>query len=279
MKNKKKLNQVMGSLIGFAIGDAMGATTEFMEESEIKRIYGMVDHIVGGGWLNLTPGEVTDDTQMMMCVAESCWDRNFLIGCCDRFQEWFGRGPKDVGGACREAITHSWGKTPSEWMKASKDRQEASGYYSYGNGAVMRALYPILLGKNTWAKDQGRLTHNNVISDRGIKLYAQTVNLALKGEKPLFSWLSPLPMSPTGHVKNSVLNSIYWVSTTSDFREAILGAVNHGGDADTIAALTGGIAGALYGFDSIPREWVSELDHSIVKRLGELAEKVFGGDL
>lgn len=279
MTNKEKLNRVMGSLMGFAIGDAMGATTEFMGESEIKRIHGRVDHIVGGGWLNLTPGEVTDDTQMMMCVAEACWDRNFLIGCCDRFQEWFRGGPKDVGGACREAIISSWGKTPSEWMKASKDRQEASGYYSYGNGAVMRALYPILLGKNTWAKDQGRLTHNNVISDRGIKLYAQAVNLALKGEKPLFFWLSLLPMSPTGHVKNSVLNSIYWVSITSDFREAIIGAVNHGGDADTIAALTGGIAGALYGFDSIPREWVSELDHSIVKRLGELAEKVLGGDL
>lgn len=278
MTNEEKLNRVMGSLIGFAIGDAMGATTEFMEESEIKRTYGRVDHIVGGGWLNLTPGEVTDDTQMMMCVAEACWDRNFLIGCCDRFQEWFRRGPKDVGGACREAIIHSCGKTPSGWMKASKDRQKASGYYSYGNGAVMRALYPILLGKNTWAKDQGRLTHNNIISDRGIKLYAQMINLALKGEKPSFHQLSLLPLSPTGHVKNSVLNSIYWVSTTSDFREAILGAVNHGGDADTIAALTGGIAGALYGFENIPQEWVSELDPHIVKRLRELARKVFSGE-
>lgn len=46
IKNKDK---ILGSLIGFAIGDAMGATTEFMSKEQIQNQYGKVDHIMGGG--------------------------------------------------------------------------------------------------------------------------------------------------------------------------------------------------------------------------------------
>ena len=63
-------NRLKGSLYGFAIGDAMGATTEFMSEDEIKSEYGKLTDIVGGGWLDLIAGEVTDDTQMSICVME-----------------------------------------------------------------------------------------------------------------------------------------------------------------------------------------------------------------
>lgn len=44
-------DRLKGSLYGFAIGDAMGATTEFMSEDEIKSEYGKLTEIVGGGWL------------------------------------------------------------------------------------------------------------------------------------------------------------------------------------------------------------------------------------
>lgn len=64
-------NRVLGSLLGFAIGDAMGATTEFMTRAEISHKYGEVNDIIGGGWLNLKAGEVTDDTQMMTIVAKA----------------------------------------------------------------------------------------------------------------------------------------------------------------------------------------------------------------
>lgn len=60
--NTSLKDKVRGSLFGFAIGDAMGATTEFMSTKSIKLKYGMVDQIIGGGWLNLKAGKVTDDT-------------------------------------------------------------------------------------------------------------------------------------------------------------------------------------------------------------------------
>ncbi|GAB7568963.1 MULTISPECIES: ADP-ribosylglycohydrolase family protein [Gemella] len=63
-------DRLKGVLYGFSIVDVMGATTEFMSEAEIKRDYGKLTDIIGGGWLNLKTGGVTDDTQMPICVME-----------------------------------------------------------------------------------------------------------------------------------------------------------------------------------------------------------------
>ena len=71
VRNFTKRDRIAGAIIGFAIGDAMGATTEFMNEGQIKLKYGQLTDIIGGGWLNLAPGEVTDDTQMTMCVMNA----------------------------------------------------------------------------------------------------------------------------------------------------------------------------------------------------------------
>lgn len=66
-----KKNKIAGAVYGFAIGDAMGATTEFMTEEQVKLNYGKVTDIYGGGWLHLKPGDVTDDTQMTVCVMDA----------------------------------------------------------------------------------------------------------------------------------------------------------------------------------------------------------------
>lgn len=43
-------DKILGSLVGFAIGDAMGATTEFMTKEQIEQKYGQVNDVIGGGW-------------------------------------------------------------------------------------------------------------------------------------------------------------------------------------------------------------------------------------
>lgn len=267
---EKDRNRILGSLLGFAIGDAMGATTEFMTQGEIHQKYGEVNQIIGGGWLNLKPGEVTDDTQMMMIVANARMGgkEEFLQNCCAGFVDWLKSGPKDVGGACRTAILQGGSKSPREWMKLSERRQRAKGVKDLGNGAVMRALFLVLNREVGLAVDQGRLTHNNSESSYYITEYCQNVFSALHS-MPFYG--SPL-MEPTGHVKNSVNNAIYWSSHSTHFEEAIIGPVNHGGDADTIAALTGGIAGACYGADNIPREWVETLDPNVVEDLMNMTD-------
>src|SRR5512137_160919 len=59
------------AFIGMAIGDALGATVEFMTASEIASKYGTFRDIVGGGWLRLKPGQITDDTEMALCIARA----------------------------------------------------------------------------------------------------------------------------------------------------------------------------------------------------------------
>lgn len=63
-------SKIKGGLYGVAVGDALGGTTEFMSTREIQKKYGYLTDIVGGGVWDLTPGEVTDDTMMTLCVAE-----------------------------------------------------------------------------------------------------------------------------------------------------------------------------------------------------------------
>ena len=53
--------------------------------------------------------------------------------------------------------------------------------------------------------------------------------------------------------------SIWCVLTTKDYKECVLKAVNLGEDTDTVAAIAGGLAGIIYGYDAIPTEWLNKL--------------------
>lgn len=251
---------VRGALYGHAIGDAMGATTEFMTADEIMKRYGVVDEMIGGGWLKLHPGEVTDDTQMSMCVMRALQRETeapftFKRMVAEEFSSWYDSKPKDVGAQCIRGILAF-----------------ESGFYigpddnALGNGALMRALPCALLGLDGLNAQQAVVTHNNAEQVRIIQRYSElvrglisnTVALKFKGE----------PQKPSGHVRNTFNNAVAWASKPS-FSEAIIGAVNHGGDADTIAAIAGSLAGARFGFDAIPEEWVCALHADVRKELDD----------
>ena len=59
---------------------------------------------------------------------------------------------------------------------------------------------------------------------------------------------------------------------TNSFENAVVAAVNLGGDADTIGAITGGLAGALYGFSAIPKIWLEQLSQEVTEQINRLAE-------
>ena len=103
MKNSisKQRNSIAGALFGVAVGDALGGPVEFMDPESIARKYGRVSSMIGGGWLSLAPGEITDDTQMTLCVAEGIVENPTApIEAIGRlFIQWANSGPKDIGGA------------------------------------------------------------------------------------------------------------------------------------------------------------------------------------
>ena len=64
-------DKALGAYLGLAIGDALGATTEFMTPREIVAQFGVHRHMSGGGWLKLAPGQVTDDTTMCLALGKA----------------------------------------------------------------------------------------------------------------------------------------------------------------------------------------------------------------
>lgn len=66
-------------------------------------------------------------------------------------------------------------------------------------------------------------------------------------------------INSSGYVLDSLEASLWCLLKNDNYKDTILAAVNLGNDTDTIAAITGGLAGILYGFESIPNEWIKEL--------------------
>lgn len=294
-------NLIGGALFGVAVGDALGAPVEFMSAQEIKRRYGIVKEMIGGGWLNVKPGEVTDDTQMTIAVAlaiamhpdkpEPWAGQNFV--------QWAMGGPKDIGGTCRSAITNalqemtrraelndSKGLADYElWAVASKLTAVQNGNRSAGNGALMRTIYPGLFyadeGRAVEVADRiGRLTHWDDLSSEACVLYTKIVHCSIENhdilpeerycmmeeilkdsQYELREDSEPDYYNPSGFVVDSFKCALNSIRHTNSFEEAVVAAVNIGGDADTIGAITGGLAGALYGYEAIPVRWRMALDH------------------
>ncbi len=262
--NTKKRNKIAGAIYGFAIGDAMGATTEFMTKEQIQKDYGEVTDIVGGGWLNLKSGEVTDDTQMARCVMNALMGtlkRKDLLGFFfmkrlrSEFIMWYRYGPKDVGSQCQKAIQ---GMIHLNRLGAKEDST------ALGNGSLMRAMPCAILDQEKLNELQSRMTHNNLNCTQAVQAYHRLIQ----------SYLNDIPIGlkakrlyePSGCVTDTLNNSLFW-SQRKSFEEAIIGAVNDGGDADTIAAITGSIAGARFGYDAIPERWIKQLDPDVKKIL------------
>lgn len=250
-------DKIAGSVYGFAIGDAMGATTEFLTKEQVREKYGQVDNIIGGGWLNLKAGEVTDDTQMTICIIDAIMMRPYSASefreiCEENFISWLDTEPKDVGSQCYRAIND-----------LRNDIRAVTDINALGNGSLMRAMPLAILNLQHYNIIQGMITHNNSTCSKVILSYTELLQSYLYGNynSNYRNGVERL-LEPTGHVINTYNNSVYW-SNKNSFTEAIIGAVNNGGDADTIAAITGSLAGAKFGLSTIPKRWVEQLNPEV----------------
>lgn len=76
-----------------------------------------------------------------------------------------------------------------------------------------------------------------------------------------------------GYVVHTLEAAMYCLLTTDSYRACVLKAVNLGDDTDTVAAVAGGLAGALYGYDAIPTEWLSALQRK--EYIEEMCERAY----
>lgn len=73
------------------------------------------------------------------------------------------------------------------------------------------------------------------------------------------STLSEDDIRSTGYVVDSLEACVWCLLNTDSYKSAVLCAVNLGEDTDTVGALTGGLAGLVYGYDGIPKDWINVL--------------------
>ena len=277
-------SRALGAYLGLAVGDALGATVEFMTAGEIRQQYGEHREIIGGGWLKLKAGEVTDDTQMSLALGAAIlesggWD---LRNIADHWLAWLKSKPADVGNTCRRGIT-----------RYLRDGSLTTPYSDgdAGNGALMRNLPTILLSHRNpemlaaYSTEQAHLTHHHPLSDAATRSFAFMVadvlrddekhgrlitdkrnlqkirnNATLLAEQHRQFRFEPYPKQASAYVVDTVQTVLHSFFATDSFESCLIHTVNLGGDADTTGAIAGMLAGAHYGVEEIPARWLKKLN-------------------
>lgn len=268
--------RALGAYLGFAIGDALGATVEFMTPAEIQHAYGMHRDIVGGGWLKLKPGQITDDTQMSLALGHSLIDSGGwnAKAAADNFVAWLKSKPADVGNTCRRGIRR---------YIADGSLQGPPSEGDAGNGACMRNL-PLALATlgdeaafERATLEQCHITHNHPLSDAATLALGRMTRMLIQGggikscraeanqliaAHPAFRF-EPYPKRASGYIVDTVQTVLHYFFRTDSFESCLTEVVNRGEDADTNGALAGMLAGAAYGVAGIPGYWLRKLDRDV----------------
>ena len=281
----------VGCLLGLACGDAIGTTVEFKSRDSFTPVTDMV----GGGVFDLKPGEWTDDTSMALCLAQSLVKRKGFDARdqMQRYLRWYREGYMssmatcfDIGNATKEALERF--EETGEPFAGSADARSA------GNGSLMR-LAPVVLwffpdvdkvihharlsSSTTHAASEaqqscvvlaiaikralaGQVIAEGVMGDESdgsghIQLkYSKRIQSIAEGD---YRSKKRNEIRSTGYCVDSLEAALWCIHNTGNFKDAVLLAANLGDDADTVAAITGQIAGALYGVEAIPLEWREKL--------------------
>ena len=273
-----------GTLIGLAVGDALGAAVEFQSPGSFPPVTGYRN----GGPHRLNAGEWTDDTSMALALADSIatvgWD---LKDQADRYVQWWQTGKYSVNGRCFDiGITtrSALGKfTAKKDALMSGDRSDSAS----GNGSIMRLapvtiryahLYPAKVDELSRLAEESSLpTHASDQCVSACRYLATVLAALIHGEnrdevlspdwKPLQRLNDLKPLNPliqeiaqgsfrrkqppaiqgSGWVVKSLEASLWAFHDAATFEEAVLKAVNLGDDADTTGAICGQLAGAYWG--------------------------------
>ncbi|MFE2278314.1 ADP-ribosylglycohydrolase family protein [Streptomyces sp. NPDC059454] len=281
-----RTERALGAVIGSAVGDALGAPFEFGPEGAFSARFPSPgaggEMCGGGGW---DPGEATDDTQMAVLVAESLLECGGLDlpDVFRRFQQWAAAEPKDIGLQTEAVLTSGDPWDLAAALHFQTNRRAA------GNGALMRAspsaVHFAHLGRDATmdaARRLAALTHGDRAAWEGTAVFHELVRVALTGDDPVAAvpdvlravhpdhrdryatvlapdWHPDLATEFNGAVWPCLGSAVWALRTTTGYEEAVRAAIDLGGDTDTVAAVTGGLAGAVHGIDAVPAHWTGSL--------------------
>lgn len=281
-----RFTRIPGSLIGSAIGDALGAPFE-----GDPKIHQIPQRMTGGGPFSTRRGEYTDDTLQMIALGETLVTclRFSAIDFLSRLLRIYELHPEFFGPTSREVLERVRGGASPE--------SAASGLSGSGrtNGAVMRGA-PIGI---FYRPDHARIlstiaaatTHPHPVAGASSGVVNQMISILCRGgskEEAFFSalnscenrevrnriaCLSAAPLIPSLDALEAAHVAITCFMEEETFAGMIQTAISHGGDTDTTAAICGALGGAFLGAGGIPREWIDDLEGAAA--LLELEESVW----
>ena len=284
----RQIQAALGSLLGAATADALGGPFEFKPAGTFaarfpERVLHGRAEMVGGGGFGWAPGEFTDDTQMAMALAESMLAVGGVLDLAttwDHFRAW-AESANDIGITTISALSRP------DYLTAARDAHDELGK-SGSNGSVMRIAPVGIAGVRRgqdWtvatARNQSRLTHYELTAGWSAAIVAELIRrlivsgdltTSLQGladivddehrqaiEEALeVDWTNVGFDHPNnGNAVVCMSQAVWAVRSTSSYEQAVVAAINLGDDADTVGAVTGAIAGALYGITHIPSRWAT----------------------
>jgi ADP-ribosyl-[dinitrogen reductase] hydrolase len=250
---------------------------------------GVHREIVGGGWLRLKPGQVTDDTGMALALGEAILGHGGEISrlaSANAFDAWMRGKPVDIGNTVRRNLL--------QFRRSGVPVAPASAHDA-GNGAAMRVL-PVALATLGWSEGevrdacrmQAHVTHNNPLSDAACEFIVLALQDFIRGDslreiyrhriqplveaQPAFAFRGkPRRENPSGWIVETMQAVLQALVEVGGFENCLVDVVNRGGDADTTGAITGMLAGAMYGRAALPARWLKALAPAIFQRCREQA--------
>lgn len=305
-----RLDRFAGSLLGMAIGEALGATIALdpLATASMPSGASMVRELASGGPHNIPRGGWLSNTAMTWALAESylACNRGLPEDQMERYLQWQRDGKYsstatalDVPGDVRKALAQwQWTRKPVAGSHDPENRDAHAlartlAVALYYEDSPARAMVeaaeaarttiqaPVVLDANrvfvTMLLDA--LTGINKDSLLSLKQSDNAQQLRRNKLKPPVTqtidgwWRGPAAPARTGRDVLAVLSTVLWAfDRTDDFREGLITAANLCGNPTCAGAAFGALAGAYYGVGKIPREWRSAvLQH---KELNELAARL-----
>lgn len=290
MSDSRQLERARGVLWGQAIGDALGTTVEFERASAIASKYPHgVREVVGGGPFDLEAGQISDDTELALCLARSLalhhrYDEDDVAS---RYIAWCRGNPPDSGGTTRRAFGEL---VPPGAPIAATVRARALRD-SQANGALMR-VSPLAIFGSTLEPDalhhlaaaDASLSHPHAVCVAANQVFCFAISYALRtgatGPEVFETTLafarattSCTEVIPTlelarhelpadafenmGWVRHALQAAFHQLLHERDFEQALVDVIGLGGDTDTNGCITGALLGSVLGVDAIPSRWVS----------------------
>lgn len=250
------------AIYGLAVGDALGVPAEFKTRGSFA-----IKDMVGYGTHHQPAGTWSDDTSMTLATCDAIRRTGNVDAEAIReaFCDWLFQGKYAI-----DHVVFDCGNTTGQALQCGHGFDDVR---SNGNGSLMRIL-PLAFtdADERTIEAVSSITHAHAISVRACQIYVWCARRLLAGEDLaviLNSFTEPEPfhqlsqleelresdIRSSGYVVDTLEAALWSLLHSHSYEETVLKAVNLGDDTDTVGAVAGGLAGIIYGFEGIPKEW------------------------